>query len=183
MSNEGRAFASNGEPNARAAVGRLLVYLRAHSGEEITGREMDRAVDELYGDRCASTRKSGLNERIDPRVEWICHSSKRQSGRKTEIYKHVWTRGRLPYEKPLRKGCQTPATRLKALLEGKHVPPQGYYERARAEGRLPVGFEPPEQDEQAGPDAKRPAAPTRRPDVTGRTPEPTQGQLFNLHRN
>jgi len=183
VSNEGRAFAADGEPNGKAAVGRLLSYLRGLSGEEITGRELDRAVDELYGDRCASTRKSGLNERIDPRVEWVFHRSKRQDGRKVEIYKHVWTRGRVPYEKPLRKGCRTPATRLKDLLEGKLVPPPGYYEKARAEGRLPVGFEPPVCDDPPEPEAKRPDLPSTRPGVTGRLPRPAQGQLFNLHRN
>lgn len=156
--NEGAAIGPNGSPwagkgAAGSACGRLLAWFRERKGREVTGGTMDDEVRALYGDRNASTRKRGICEQIDPRVEWISCSRRHADGHLLFIYQHVWTRGRVPYEKPLREGGLTPDKRLEEIKAGVRVPPRAYYQLAMDAGLLPTGFEIP-----AGADVHRPAA-------------------------
>ncbi|HOX07998.1 MAG TPA: hypothetical protein PK280_16490 [Planctomycetota bacterium] len=166
--NEGAAIGPNGSPwagkgVAGSACGRLLAYFRERDGLEISGMKMDTEISEIHGDRNASTRKRGVCEQIDPRVEWISCSRKYRDGHLVYIYQHTWTRGRVPYEKPLREGGLTPDSRLEQIQAGTRVPPRAYYEVARQAGLLPEGFEIPAAAGQVQVRKAREAAETAKP--------------------
>ena len=146
MSNEGAAIGADGWPHcgpglAGSACGRLLAYFRERTGQEISGKTMDDEISDLHGDRNASTRKHGICERIDPRVEWLFCTRRRVAGHLRFFYKHVYTRGRVPFERPLRKGGLTPELRLVEIQVGTRTLPARYYQVARDAGLLPEDFE------------------------------------------
>lgn len=185
--NEGATVGPDGNPHsgkgaAGSACGRLLAYFRERSGQEVSGKTMDDDISQLHGDRNASTRKRGVCERIDPRVEWIVCTRRRLGGPSSPLvffYKHSWTRGRVPFEKPLRAGGLTPESRLAEIRAGVRVPPPRYYQIAIEAGLLPEGFEPPAAPRETSSPSAQPepkSAPIAEPKVE---PQPVgQGCLW-----
>ena len=111
-SNEGRIATDDGEYTDATAAGRLYQWFRERTGTWFTGQQMDYDHYSEHRCRAASTRKSGINQQVDPNVEWIEHD--RREGK--EWYRHVFTHGQPPPDS---------ATRMALIKTGEGYPVRG----------------------------------------------------------
>ena len=111
-SNLGRIATDDGQYTAATAEGRLYRWFRENTGEWISGVVMDVTRFEEHRCRNASTRKSGINQQVNPAVEWIAH--RRLKDRHS--YRHVFTHGHWPSDA---------AKRIGEIAKGEGYPVRG----------------------------------------------------------
>ena len=94
--NVGAITHDDGQPNRASAAGRLYVWLRERTGQEVTTKQLEGEIADELNMCSAIQRIQEIKAQLDPRIEWIEKRCAFIDGKNRHFYRHVHTNGAVP---------------------------------------------------------------------------------------